>query len=74
MFRAEAMTRERRRLSLIGKEDDFEDRYTAKFKGVVSGEGLFIQYERDRAALEVGLSPTTFGHLRFGTALRPELP
>lgn len=43
---------------LIGKEDDFEDRYTAKFKTVLSGEGLFIQYDRDRAALDVGLHLT----------------
>ena len=43
---------------IIGKEDQFERRYTDKFRALVSGEGLFVQYEQDRAALDLGVHLT----------------
>jgi hypothetical protein len=45
--------------SLIGKEDDFEGRYTAKFRALIKGEGEFVNYDRGRATLDVGLHLTT---------------
>ena len=44
---------------LIGKEDTFEGLYTAKFRALVKGEGEFVNYEKDRVALDVGLHLTT---------------
>jgi hypothetical protein len=43
---------------VIGKEDEFERLYTEKFRSLVSEFGLFVQYERDRAALDIGLHLT----------------
>ena len=40
---------------VIGKEDEFERLYTEKFRALVSGHGLFVQYEQDRAALDLGV-------------------
>lgn len=44
---------------MIGKEDEFEGRYTEKFRTLVRKFGEFVQYERDRAALDIGLQLTT---------------
>jgi hypothetical protein len=53
--------------SLIGKEDVFESAYTDKFRLLVGGEGEFIQYDRDRVAIDIGLHLTT----PDGVARRP---
>jgi len=44
---------------VIGKEDEFEGLYTEKFRALVREFGEFVQYERDRAALDIGLHLTT---------------
>jgi hypothetical protein len=43
---------------VIGKEDEFEGLYTEKFRVLVRGFGEFVQYERDRVALDIGLHLT----------------
>lgn len=43
---------------VIGKEDEFEGLYTEKFRALVRGFGEFVQYERDRVALDIGLHLT----------------
>lgn len=43
----------------IGKEDEFERRYTDKFRALVGAHGEFVRYDRDRAALDMGLHLTT---------------
>lgn len=44
---------------LIGNEDVFEGLYTERFRSLVRGQGEFVQYERDRASLDIGLHLTT---------------
>ena len=44
---------------VTGKEDWFEKSYRQKFCTLVGDFGLFIQYERDRASLDIGLHLTT---------------
>lgn len=51
----------------IGGEDVFEGTYTNKFRLLVGGEGEFIQYDRDRVAIDIGLHLTT----PDGTARHP---
>jgi hypothetical protein len=36
-------------------QDDFEDRYTAKLRELLAGHGVIVQYDRDRAALDLGV-------------------
>ena len=43
---------------VIGKEDQFERQYTERFRALVSDHGLFVQYEQDRAALDLGVHLT----------------
>ena len=43
---------------IVGNEDLFEGRYTEKFRALVRRFGEFVQYERDRAALDFGLHLT----------------
>jgi len=42
----------------IGKQDEFEGLYTEKFRGLARPFGEFIKYERDRAAIDLGLHLT----------------
>ncbi len=49
---------------LIGEQDEFEGIYTERFRNLARPYGEFIQYERDRAAIDVGL------HLTQKTASR----
>src|SRR5215210_6349552 len=42
----------------IGTHDDFEGAYTEKFRVLARPYGEFIQYERDRAAIDIGLHLT----------------
>lgn len=39
----------------IGRTDDFESRYTTKLKARLAPLGQFVEYQRDRAALDLGL-------------------
>lgn len=43
---------------VIGKTDTFEQRYMAKFEKIASEHGVFVKYERDRAARDIGLHLT----------------
>ncbi|HEY8697328.1 MAG TPA: hypothetical protein VIM02_06900 [Rhizomicrobium sp.] len=43
---------------IVGREDEFEAAYTEKFRSLVDSHGLFVRYERDRAALDIGLHLT----------------
>lgn len=48
----------------IGQHDTFERKYMAKFRGIAATFGEFVEYERDRAARDIGLhltSPKTGG-------------
>ena len=42
----------------IGEEDEFERIYTAKFRALASKFGLFVEYDQDRAAIDIGLHLT----------------
>jgi hypothetical protein len=42
----------------IGKEDEFEGLYTEKFRALLRHHGEFVRYERDRAALDIGVHLT----------------
>lgn len=44
---------------VIGKEDEFEGVYREKFRVLAREFGEFVQYERDRAAVDIGLHLTT---------------
>lgn len=44
---------------VIGKEDEFEGLYVERFRALVKCEGEFVKYDRDRAALDLGLHLTT---------------
>lgn len=39
----------------IGVTDTFEDGYMAKFRGIASNYGVFVEYARDAAARDIGL-------------------
>jgi Domain of unknown function (DUF4365) len=39
----------------VGVPDQFEQVYTAKFKALLASRGLFINYESDRAGIDLGL-------------------
>ena len=52
---------------VIGNEDEFEADYKEKFRSLVSKFGLFVSYERDRAALDIGL------HLKMPTGTEHRL-
>jgi Domain of unknown function (DUF4365) len=43
---------------IIGKTDSFEQGYMAKFEQFASHHGVFVKYERDRAARDIGLHLT----------------
>ena len=43
---------------IVGKEDEFEAVYTERFRTLLSGEGIFVKYERDRAAIDLGIHLT----------------
>jgi hypothetical protein len=43
---------------LISPQDDFESRYVVKFKAEAQKYGIFVNYEKDRAALDLGLHLT----------------
>jgi hypothetical protein len=42
----------------IGKEDVFEGKYRDKFRVIVGGSGEFVEYERDRVAIDIGVHLT----------------
>ena len=44
---------------VIGEEDEFEGLYTEKFRTLVRQFGEFVNYERDRAAIDIGVHLTT---------------
>ena len=39
----------------VPSQDEFEDRYTAKLREMLAGHGIIVQYERDRAGIDLGL-------------------
>jgi hypothetical protein len=39
----------------MGSTDVFENAYMAKLKALLAGQGVVIDYERDRAAIDTGL-------------------
>ncbi|WP_394245297.1 DUF4365 domain-containing protein [Halopseudomonas laoshanensis] len=43
---------------VIGKTDAFEQNYMAKFELLAAEHGVFVKYERDRAARDIGLHLT----------------
>jgi hypothetical protein len=43
---------------LVGGNDDFELRYTEKFRLAAAEYGLLVRYERDRAAIDLGVHLT----------------
>jgi hypothetical protein len=43
---------------IIGKTDAFEQNYMAKFEQLATDHGVFVKYERDRAARDIGLHLT----------------
>ena len=45
-------------LPIIGTTDEFEGRYTEKFRSLARDQGEFIFYERDRAAIDLGVHLT----------------
>jgi len=38
-----------------GKEDYFEDQYKEKFRATIGSRGLFLNYEKDRAGIDLGI-------------------
>ena len=49
----------------LGKHEAFEQKYRKKFEVLAEPYGIFVNYERDRAALDLGVhltSPTDEGH------------
>ena len=38
-----------------GKEDHFEDQYTEKFRSTIRSRGIFLNYEKDRAGIDLGI-------------------
>lgn len=49
----------------MARKNTFEGLYTAKFRALVKGEGEFVNYEKDRVTLDVGL--------HSGVACMPQL-
>jgi hypothetical protein len=49
----------------IGQQDEFEGLYIEKFRSQARPFGEFVKYERDRAALDVGLHLTTKTNSKF---------
>ena len=49
----------------IGEHDEFEGLYTEKFRSLARPFGEFIKYERDRAAIDVGIHLTEKTNRRF---------
>lgn len=43
---------------VVGKTDAFEQNYMAKFEQLATHHGVFVKYERDRAARDIGLHLT----------------
>lgn len=43
---------------IVGNTDAFEQDYMAKFEQLASSHGVFVKYERDRAARDIGLHLT----------------
>jgi len=43
---------------IVGKTDSFEQDYMAKFEKLATSHGVFVKYERDRAARDIGLHLT----------------
>ena len=43
---------------IVGKTDAFEQNYMAKFEELATHYGVFVKYERDRAARDIGLHLT----------------
>lgn len=43
---------------IIGANDEFEGQYTEKFRSLARPHGVFVQYERDRAAIDLGVHLT----------------
>lgn len=43
---------------VVGKNDAFEQDYMAKFELLASNHGVFVKYERDRAARDIGVHLT----------------
>ena len=43
---------------IIGKTDQFEQKYMTKFEQLATDYGFFVKYERDRAARDIGLHLT----------------
>lgn len=55
----------------IGVPDQFEQVYTAKFKALLASRGLFINYENDKAGIDLGLH--LFRPTMHRTPTRPSL-
>ncbi|MDQ3802729.1 MAG: hypothetical protein M3416_02600 [Acidobacteriota bacterium] len=51
----------------VGEHDEFEGIYTEKFRGLARPYGEFVKYERDRAAIDIGLHLTEPTNRRFRT-------
>lgn len=49
----------------IGEQDEFEGIYTEKFRVFARPHGEFVKYERDRAAIDIGLHLTQATRQRF---------
>ncbi|MFX1803068.1 DUF4365 domain-containing protein [Paraburkholderia sp. A1RO-5] len=43
---------------VVGKTDAFEQNYMAKFEQLATNHGVFVKYERDRAARDIGVHLT----------------
>ncbi|WP_448670411.1 DUF4365 domain-containing protein [Pseudoxanthomonas mexicana] len=57
---------------VIGKTDAFEQDYMAKFEHLATQHGVFVKYERDRAARDLGLhltKPTNSGQRQVTNSL-----
>lgn len=39
----------------LAPQDQFEDKYTAKFRVIAADHGVIINYDRDRAAIDIGV-------------------
>ncbi len=52
----------------LAPQDQFEDKYTAKFRVIAADHGVIINYDRDRAAIDIGVhlsSQQTVGDMRI---------
>src|SRR2546425_976420 len=43
---------------VLGEHDEFEGAYKEKFKSLARAQGEFVQYERDRATIDIGVHLT----------------